>query len=70
MDHSHLPINQVVNRLKEAAQKNEGIVLCASDVEVLVTGLRKGRFTPVYAFKDIIRLTKEGKLSQEIGEED
>lgn len=70
MDHSQLPVNQIVNRLKEAAKKNEGINLSTSDVQVLVKGLEKGRFIPVYSFKEIIRLAKEGKLSQEIDEKD
>ncbi len=44
MDHSQLPINQVVDRLKEAAQNNEGVTLSAFDVQVLIKGLGKGRF--------------------------
>ena len=66
MDHSQLPINQVVDRLKEAAQKNEGITLSAADVEILVKGIGKGRFIPVYTNEQIVQLVKEGKLGQKI----
>lgn len=66
MDHSQLPINQVVDRLKTAAQNNEGVTLSASDVQVLVKGLGKGRFIPVYTNEQIIQLVKEGKLGQKM----
>lgn len=66
MDHSQLPINQVVDRLKTAAQNNEGVTLSTSDVQVLVKGLGKGRFIPVYTNEQIIQLVKEGKLGQKM----
>lgn len=66
MDHSQLPINQVVDRLKEAAQNNEGVTLSAFDVQVLIKGLGKGRFIPVYTNDQIVQLCKEGKLGQKM----
>ena len=66
MDHSQLPINQVVDRLKEAAQNNEGVTLSAFDVQVLIKGLGQGRFIPVSTNDQIVQLCKEGKLGQKM----
>lgn len=60
------PINQIIDQLREAAQKNEGITLSAADVEILVKGIGKGRFIPVYTNEQIVQLVKEGKLGQKI----
>lgn len=60
------PINQIIDQLREAAQKNEGITLSAADVEILVKGMGKGRFIPVYTNEQIVQLVKEGKLGQKI----
>lgn len=60
------PINQIIDQLREAAQKNEGVALSASDVEILVKAIGKGRFIPVYTNDQIVQLCKEGKLGQKM----
>ena len=62
----NFPINQIIDQLREAAQKNEGVALSASDVEILVKAIGKGRFTPVYTNDQIAQLCKEGKLGQKM----
>lgn len=61
-----LPINKIIEQLREAAQNNEGIALSASEVEILVKAIGKGRFIPVYTGQQIAQLVEEGKLGQKM----
>lgn len=66
MDNSKLPINQIIERIIEAAENNEEISLPASDVKILAKGIGSTRFIPVYTNEQIVQLVKEGKLGQKI----
>ena len=66
MDNSKLPINQIIERIIEAAANNEEISLSAPDVKILAKGIGNTRFVPVYTNEQIVQLVKEGKLGQKI----
>lgn len=66
MDNSKLPINQIIDRIIEAAANNEEIRIAASDVKILAKGIGSTRFVPVYTNEQIVQLVKEGKLGQKI----
>ncbi|OTG73396.1 hypothetical protein B9T23_13665 [Acinetobacter terrae] len=66
MDNSKLPINQIIERIIEAAANNEEISLSAPDVKILAKGIGSTRFVPVYSNEQIIKLVDEGKLGQKI----
>jgi len=66
MDNSKLPINQIIERIIDAAENNEEISLPASDVKILAKGIGSTRFIPVYTNEQIVQLVKEGKLGQKI----
>ena len=68
MDNSKLPINQIIDRIIEAAASNEEISLSAPDVKILAKGIGGTRFVPVYTNEQIVQLVKEGKLGQRMVE--
>lgn len=66
MDNSKLPINQIIERIIEAAANHEEISLSAPDVKILAKGIGSTRFVPVYSNEQIIKLVEEGKLGQKV----
>jgi len=63
MDNSKLLINQIIERIIEAAANNEKISLSASDVKILAKGIGSTRFRPIYSNEQIIKLVEEGKYN-------
>lgn len=64
MDNSALPINQIIDRINDAAANNEAIVLTAEEVKILSKDIGKTYFVPVLTNKQIVQLCEEGKLGK------
>lgn len=64
MDNSALPINQIIDRINNAAANNEAIVLTTEEVKILSKDIGKTYFVPVLTNKQIVQLCEEGKLGK------
>ncbi|HCJ6508834.1 TPA: hypothetical protein NU718_000357 [Acinetobacter baumannii] len=66
MDNSKLPINQIIARINEAAEKSESLVLTAEEVKILSKDIGDKVLIPVLTNEQVVQLVKEGKLGQKI----
>ncbi|MGC3818615.1 hypothetical protein [Acinetobacter sp. G11] len=59
-------MNQIIDRINQAAESNEALNLNADEVKVLAAEIGDIHFVPVYTNEQIVQLVKEGKLGQKI----
>ena len=59
-------MNQIVDRINEAAAANQPLVLDAEEVKILAEEIGDLHFVPVLTNEQIVQLCKEGKLGQPI----
>ncbi|MFH7804054.1 MULTISPECIES: hypothetical protein [unclassified Acinetobacter] len=59
-------MNQIVDRINEAAAANQPLVLDAEEVKILAEEIGDLHFVPVLTNEQIVQLCKEGKLGQKI----
>ncbi|MFH7767498.1 hypothetical protein [Acinetobacter sp. BSP-28] len=59
-------MNQIVDRINEAAESNQSLVLDADEVKILAEEIGDLHFVPVLTNEQIVQLCKEGKLGQKI----
>ena len=59
-------MNQIVDRINEAAAANHPLVLGAEEVKILAEEIGDLHFVPVLTNEQIVQLCKEGKLGQKI----
>lgn len=64
--HPKQVVNQIIDRINQAAESNEAITLNADDVKILAAEIGDIHFVPVYTNEQIVQLVKEGKLGQPI----
>lgn len=59
-------MNQIIDRINEAAESNQSLVLDADEVKILAEEIGDLHFVPVLTNEQIVQLCKEGKLGQKI----
>ena len=59
-------MNQIIDRINEAAAANQPLVLDAEEVKILAEEIGDLHFVPVLTNEQIVQLCKEGKLGQKI----
>lgn len=59
-------INQIVDRINEAAAANQPLVLNAEEVKILSEEIGDLHYVPVLTNEQIVQLVKEGKLGQKM----
>lgn len=59
-------MNQIVDRINEAAAANQPLVLGSEEVKILAEEIGDLHFVPVLTNEQIVQLCKEGKLGQKI----
>lgn len=59
-------MNQIVDRINEAAAANQPLVLDAEEVKILAEEIGDLHFVPVLTNEQIVQLCKEGKLGQKM----
>lgn len=64
MDNLALPINQIINRINDAAANNEAIILTAEEVKILSKDVGETYLVPVLTNEQIVQLCEEGKLGK------
>lgn len=64
--HQKQIMNQIVDRINEAAAANQPLVLDAEEVKILAEEIGDLHFVPVLTNEQIVQLCKEGKLGQKI----
>lgn len=57
-------MNQIVDRINEAAAANQPLVLGVEEVKILAEEIGDLHFVPVLTNEQIVQLCKEGKLGQ------
>jgi Zn finger protein HypA/HybF involved in hydrogenase expression len=59
-------MNQIIDRINEAAETNQSLTLDAKEVKILAEEIGDLHFVPVLTNEQIVQLCKEGKLGQKI----
>lgn len=59
-------MNQIVDRINEAAAADQPLVLNAEEVKILSEEIGDLHYVPVLTNEQIVQLVKEGKLGQKM----
>lgn len=62
MNNNKLPVNQIINRINDAADHNEAMVLTAEEVKILSRDIGDLYMIPHYTMEQAAQLHKDGKL--------
>lgn len=64
--HNRQILNQIIEKINDAAEAGESIAFTADEVKILAEEIGDIHFVPVYTNEQIVQLCKDGKLGQPI----